>query len=138
MFGWDWDMNGDRDAFWRIVALLFALAGLADTAAGLPFHRRREMLGILCRGEAAVRPHFAGMALGPLSEEDAFYDDEPEPCRDAAILAGRFRALGFMLAGLLTLTDLFARPRGAIPQRGGNVSFRLACRQLTSPAPDTS
>ena len=133
MHGWDRDANGDRDVLGRIVALLFALAGLADLAAGLPFLRRREVLGFLAYGEAAVRPWFAGMALGALSEEDAFHGDAPADCRDASQLAARFRALAFMLAALLTLADPSAPPRAAAPFAGGREPARPARWPLAIP-----
>ena len=80
-----------------------------------------------------------GLALGALSEEDAFHDnDEPEPCRDASMLAARFRALGFMLAALLTLAGPAAPHRAACPLAGGGEPVRRACRRPTGPAPDTS
>lgn len=138
-----WDANGDRDVLWRIVALLLALAGLADLAAGLSFFRRREVLGILSYGEEAARELLAGMACGP---DDGAVSDEPasspvdarEECRDALLLAARFRALAFMLAVLLTLADPSAPRRAAGPLAGGREPARPGRRRPMPPPYDTS
>lgn len=127
------------------MALLFALACLADLAAVAPFLRRREALGILSCGEAAARAWFAGTAPNSLLGEDTFFEeyapapaDAPGECRDALLLAARFRAMAFMLAAHLSLADRFPPPRAAWGEPGGREPAAEARRQATSPAPDTS
>jgi hypothetical protein len=62
--GWDRNADWNRDVLERIVALLFALANLADLAAGAPFLRRRRVLEILSYGEAEARAFVMGVAFG--------------------------------------------------------------------------
>jgi polar amino acid transport system permease protein len=51
----NWETDWSRDALKRIVMLLFALANLADLAAGAHYRRRRQVLGIrLSSNPAAV------------------------------------------------------------------------------------
>ena len=96
MAGWDGQANWNRDVLERIVALLFALANLADLAAGAPYLRRRQALGILNHGEVVARAFVIGMATGaPISSDDL------ESSGDAACLAVRLRALALMLCLLL-------------------------------------
>jgi hypothetical protein len=131
----NWETNWNRDVLERIVALLFALAGLADLAAGAPFLRRRQVLGILSRGEVVARAFFIGMATGaPISP------DELEYSGDATRLAVRLRALALLLCALLAQAAL----PGAEGPRTGRPAHRMsgpAVRGLdapASPAPDTS
>ena len=80
----DREANWSRDVLERIVALLFALATLADLAAGAPFLRRRRVMGILNQGELVARAFVIGMATGaPVSS------DELESSGDAVCLAVR-------------------------------------------------
>jgi hypothetical protein len=132
---WDWETSWDRDALKRIVVLLFALAGLADLAAGAPFLRRRQVLGILNHGEVVARAFVIGMAAGaPMSS------DELESSGDAACLAVRLRALALMLC--LLLARRFARPGAAGPQACGRqpAGPSVPWPDATAPplAPDTS
>jgi hypothetical protein len=136
MAGWDKEVNWSRDALERIVVLLFALANLADLAAGAPFLRRRQVLGILNQGEVEARAFVIGMATGaPMSS------DELESSGDAARLAVRLRALALMLCVLLARR--IALP-GAAGPRAGRPSHEIsgpAVRRLNAPtplAPDTS
>jgi hypothetical protein len=126
----DWS----RDALERIVALLFALANLADLAAGAPFLRRRRVLGIVNRGEIEARGFVIGMVSGAQVSADAL-----EPSGDAASLAVRLRALALVLCVLL------AR-RGGLPGAAGSCTGRRSHRisgsllgSASRPlAPDTS
>ena len=106
MEGWDGQANWNRDVLERIVALLFALANLADLAAGAPFHRRRQVLEILGHGEAEARAFVIGMVFGVTAPEDI-----PGESCDAARLAVSFRALALALC--LLLARRFAPP-GAV------------------------
>jgi hypothetical protein len=147
MGSWDRDTNGDRDVLERIVALLFALAGLADLAASLPALHRRRVLAVLGYGEAVARTFFIGMAPRAalvekiFSEEDApASGDAPGEPGDASQLAARLRALALILAALLARAALYAPPRAAAPHASGREPARPAGRQAqaASPAPDTS
>jgi hypothetical protein len=135
MDGWDRNMSWNRDALERIVILLFALANLADLAAGASFFRRRRVLGIVNHGELVARAFVIGMATGaPISS------DELESSGNATLLAVRLRALALMLCVLLA--QGFARPDAAGPQacRISNRIFGPAVRRLdasTLPPPDT-
>jgi hypothetical protein len=132
----NWEVNWNRDVLERIVALLFALANLADLAAGAPFLRRRQVLGILNCGEIEARAFVIGMATGaPVSSDDL------ESSGDMACLAVRLRALALMLC--LLLAQGFALPgmagsRACRPLH--NMSRpRVRCLDTAAPpAPDTS
>jgi hypothetical protein len=129
-----WETDWSRDALERIVALLFALANLADLAAGAPFLRRRQVLAILNHGEVVARAFVIGMATGaPISS------DELESSGDAACLAVRLRALALMLCAMLA-GALFAPP-GVVGPRACRPSHKAgkAGRSTASPlAFDTS
>jgi hypothetical protein len=135
MAGWNGEANWSRDALERIVVLLFALAGLADLAAGAPYLRRRQVLGILNYGEVVARAFVIGMAIGaPISS------DELESSGDAACLAVRLRALALMLCVLLAQTSLLGLP-GKVGPRACRPSYKLSgpVRWLEAPpAWDTS
>ena len=107
--GWtDWirEVERNRDALERIVALLLALAGLADRASGLPAARRLDLLCILGHGAAEARAFVTGTASGPCEEGGGtgFHTAD-----DAARLAAGFRALALLLAAILARAGLFAR-----------------------------
>jgi hypothetical protein len=133
MAGWDRNADWNRDALERIVVLLFALANLADLAAGAPFLRRRRVLGFLNHGEVVARAFVIGMATGaPTSSDDL------ESSGDLACLAVRLRALALMLC--LLLAQGFAL-HGAAGPRACRPSHRIsvpAVRRLEAlPPPDT-
>lgn len=127
----DREANWNRDLLERIVVLLFALACLADRAAGVPFLRRRQVLGILSRGEVEARAFVIGMACGAPVPTDAL-----ETTRDAARLAVRLRALALMLCLVLAQTAQFALPRTVSPRGGRHKPAVPAGRRAL--APDTS
>jgi hypothetical protein len=131
MGGGDRKANWNRDVLERIVALLFALAGLADRAAGAPFHRRRQVLGILSHGEAEARAFLFG-AGAPVPS------DTPGEAADAARLAIRLRALALVLCVMLSQAATFALPGAAVPPTGREKPARRVGRQATASAPDTS
>jgi hypothetical protein len=105
-----WDADWNPDVLERIVALLFALAHLADLAAGLPLLRRQQVLGILSHGEVEARAFLFGGALVPA--------DVPGEAGDAERLAIRLRALALVLCALLAQAARFALPGAAGPQDG--------------------
>ena len=132
----DWETGWNRDVLERIVALLFALANLADLAAGAPFLRRRQVLGILSHGEAEARAFLIGVSTGAPAPMDA-----PESVDDAACLAARLRMLALLLCAILARAALSPLP-GAAGPRAGRPSHKTsepAVRWLEAPlALDTS
>ncbi len=136
MEDWDGEASWNRDVLERIVALLFALASLADLAAGVPFLRRRQVLKILSHGEVEARAFLFGGTPIPT--------DALENTGDAERLAMRFRALALVLCAMLTQARQFALPCAASPQAGRlahKISGRvLRWRSAPAPplAPDTS
>ncbi len=135
MEDWEGQANWNRDVLERIVALLFALASLADLAAGAPYLRRRQVLGILSHGEAEARAFLFGGEPVP--------SDALENTGDAARLAARFRALALVLCALMAQARQFTLDDAAGP-RTSRPSHRMstpAVRWLDAPAPpviDTS
>lgn len=124
-----WEADRNRDVLERIVALLFALAGLADLASNLSVLRRRHVLGILSRGEAEARAFVVGISAGAPAPEGA-----PDTACDAARLASRLRALALVLCVVL------AR-RFGLPGAAGPRARQPVVRGLDAPAPtapDTS
>ena len=127
-----WETGWSRDVLERIAALLFALAGLADRAAGLPAPRRRQVLAILGVGEAEARAFLVGGASHPA--------DAPDTAGDATRLAARLCALALLLCALLAQAAL---PGAAAPRSGRlpHVIFAPAVGRPgapTLPAFDTS
>ncbi len=135
MEDWNGEANWSVDVLERIVALLFALASLADLAAGVPFLRRRRVLEILSHGEVEARAFLFGGAPVP--------SEALENTGDAERLAMRFRALALVLCALMAQAARFARP-GATDTQVGRPSHGIsgpAVRRLDVPAPsapDTS
>ncbi|MDR7033042.1 hypothetical protein [Mesorhizobium sp. BE184] len=64
MDGWDRNANRDRDVLERIVALLFALAVLAEQASSRSWFVRRRVLAILNPAEEAAYRCVADAARG--------------------------------------------------------------------------
>ncbi len=136
MDGWDRNANWNRDVLERIVALLFALACLADLAASLPFLRRQQLLGILSHGEAEAWAFVMG--LPPDMQAPAYASGEAD---DAARLAASFRALALMLCAMLARVTLFAGVADVRADRPSHGIFGPAARWPCTPvplAPDTS
>jgi hypothetical protein len=132
MAGWDGEANWNGDVLKRIVVLLFALANLADRAAAAPFLRRRQVLGILNRGEVEARAFVIGVAAGAAIPVDAL-----ESTGAAARLAVRLRALALILCVILAQAP--PAPRIAIDHRAGQDGpAGRADRDAVPPAFDTS
>jgi hypothetical protein len=123
----NWEANWDRGALERIVALLFALANLADLAAGASFLRHRQVLGILRCGEVEARAFVAGLVCGEPIPADAL-----EQTDDVARLAVRLRALALMLC--LLLARRVALPAVGVTRAGWRRSAMQAGRQVAPPA----
>jgi hypothetical protein len=126
-----WDRNADwnRDVLERIVALLFALACLAELAACLPFLRRQQLLGILSHGEAEAWAYVMG--LPPDVQAPAYASGE---AADAARLAASFRALALMLCAMLARAALFAGATGPRADRPSHGTSGVAVRWPAAPA----
>jgi hypothetical protein len=133
MAGWDGESNWSRDALERIVVLLFALANLADLAAGAPFLRRRQVLGILSHGEAEARAFVIGISTGVPVPADSL-----EPDGDAALLAVRLRALAMVLCLMLAQSARSALPGSAGPRTDRKKPAGPAGQVAPPPAIDTS
>lgn len=129
--GW----NGERDktdhALMRIVALLLALASLAERAAGMPQPVRSAALWFLRPAEAVAREFVTGQACPEIP-----YSHRRDERAEAMHLAVSFRALAHSLEA-----ELAAPPRfpSCWPRLAGNVPPRqlrvLACE---APRLDTS
>jgi hypothetical protein len=132
MAGWDRNTDWNRDVLERIVALLFALANLADLAAGAPFLRRQQVLGILSTGEVEARAFVMGVAFGATISPDV-----PDSPGDAARLAASFRALALALCALLARSRQSALPGAAGPRAGWSKPAGQADRPVALPPPDT-
>ncbi len=138
MAGWDRKANWNRDVLERMVALMFALASLADLAACLPWLRRQQLLGILSHGEAEAWAFVMGLPPGAAVPPDA-----PDSAGDAARLAASFRALALMLCAMLARAALFALPSavGSQARRPSHGISGIAVSRPggpAPPAPDTS
>jgi hypothetical protein len=129
----DWQTDWSRDALKRIVILLFALANLADLAAGASFLRRRRVLGIVSQGEMEARAFVIAMASGAPVSADMLETDD-----DAAHLAVRLRALALILCVLLAQAAPFELP-GIVGSRDAGQKFAgRAARRTAVPRPDMS
>lgn len=129
-----WQTDWDRGALQRIVALLFALANLADRAAGAPLLGRRRVLCILNWGETEARAFLIGMACGEPVAVDAL-----EPSGDVADLATRLRALALMLtllSGRCSTHSGAAGPQVSRPRHA--VAGQAVRRPPAPPVSDTS
>ena len=89
---WSADSEGVREQLMRIVALLLALATLAERACFAPLSVRVTVMGLLRPAEQAAWDFILGEAAMP---EPGGADDDPA---SAMLLAARFRALAVMLA----------------------------------------
>lgn len=125
-------IDNDREAVRRIVALLFALAGLADRAAGRSFAVRSAVLAFLRPAETPVRnwilltadgtdapmprlaPPSSGVVQILLALLAAVVTGRVDSPDDARLLAQRFRALASMLDGLPAQAHRFARRSAAM------------------------
>lgn len=101
------EWNAETDMLKRIMALLVALAGLADRAGTLSHPVRCLVLGILRPAEAVARAFVIRSARGaPLPAQACamrglMVAREGDDAADATRLALQFRALALALAGLL-------------------------------------
>lgn len=148
----DWDMKREVSALERIVALLLALANLAERAAAVPFAQRVVVLAILRHAEAVAWAFALGTpCVSTVSgrahrrRQDAKLPVEPVGGRDgptdAARLVSSLRLIALIVAGWAakahssTAAPSAARRAMALkrPVSGGGWIGPAAL-----PAPDTS
>ena len=147
-----WNVKRDGRALQRIVALLFALAALAERAAAMPSHTRAVVLAILCHAEGAAWAFALGApCVSTVSGRDrrelrsAILPGAPvgghDGSADAIRLAVSLRLLALIVAGWATKT----LSSTAAPSPVRDAMFpRRPCSSgnwrgpAASPAPDTS
>jgi hypothetical protein len=113
----------------RLMALLWALADLAERAAGRPAPIRHLVLWVLARGEAAASDHVFALTGRPTPEPSSIAPTR----RDAAAalrLAARFRALAAALAAFAE--NLATTRRTDLCH--AMAAFTATCHALTAPA----
>ncbi len=103
---WNHKIEQQWDVLWRIVALLFALAELADDASTRSRRVRRKVLSILLRGEAVARNLLSWEVLK--SGKPVCLPACPcgEGVDDAMQLADCFRAMAAALAYIICAQTL--------------------------------
>ena len=117
------DAAGEDRTLRRIIAMLVALAVLAERSAARSFPVRWLVLVLLRHAEAVARDYIADATWMDLS----CFDDDPEAGSspvDAAVLAWRLRALAAVLSAWLYETcrlDGWTPGRDAAPR--GDASF---------------
>jgi len=98
---WNTEIERHREMLQRIVALLFALADLADRASGRSFRVRCEVLFILSHGEAVAREFILEQAQAsgtPILYLPAPAYVDGDSADDAMQLAAHLRTLAAILA----------------------------------------
>ena len=142
-------VDGDRAVLQRIVALLFALAVLADRASSRSRAVCLFVLNILRQAEAVAQECLIGTARdfgapmpvqAQLAIQASTSADGGDHSAEAARLAGRFRALALALAYLLMLVECFDGPvaAGALGGVLNEPDLRSGWRVRPVQAPDTS
>lgn len=111
----EWTRRLNRNRLERIVALLLALAVLAERAAGLTGPRRRSALGILGYAEAEARAFVIAMAQESGTPAEPAAEMAPAHGQAERLAAG-FRALALILGAMLSLARRFAR---SLPKEAG-------------------
>jgi hypothetical protein len=130
----DWRKEGDM--LEQILALLVALAGLADRAAGMPLSLALPALAFLARAEDVARDFLAGLPAGTAAGVVA-----SQATDRAERLSVDLRALARILRTLLARARLRAllATRESLPSRPPRTP---SCPQGSllpaPPAPDTS
>lgn len=130
----------ERAVLERIVALLLALAGMAEYACALPAPARIRLLAILGFGEEAARDLVVALTPGATADDPA-----SPPAGHADGLAARFRVLALVLATLLAtarqLAGVLAHGRRhglPVPPRGPARPIANMGSEEAPFAPDTS
>jgi hypothetical protein len=131
----DTELEGLR----RIVALLFALAGLAERAAGAPLPVRAFVLWIVRRAESVARPFVFEPADDDGEEEWHAVSCGNSPA-DALLLAAALRELALALEASLALYRRFlqdgASGAGERDRNAGTVLSRLVALMRECPVFD--
>ncbi len=139
-----WEADWDHHLLARIGALLFALADLADLAAGAPHRRRRQAIAFLSHGEAEARAFVIGLATGvPMQPDGLPYGlaDALDAPGEAAHLAASLRALALALCVLMARRSALPRAEQRYACRASRATTMRAFRWAvdpTWPALDTS
>jgi hypothetical protein len=133
MAGLDWnrEVNRERMVLERIVALLLALAGLADRAANASSRRRRQALEFLAIAETEARNMVAGLAGLPCAPDDGV-PPQAAACAsadDARRLAAAHRLLALALLAMLEEARCAAAQLSPIFR----ASMKAACGMSTLP-----
>ena len=119
----------------RLAALLLALAGLADRAAGRSGAVCWLVIWLLRPSEAVARAYLESLTPG------AAWPPAPEPLRprdgaaEAHRLARNLRTLAAALAALAALADYFPAPLQALPANRPGVAEATAWRPAGAAAP---
>lgn len=108
------DIERDRLVLERILALLLALAGLADRASGLPAPDR--LLAILGLGEAVACEFVIGMAHGATAGAAGIAVTASPASGHPDRLAASFRVLALVVGALLAEARRLA---GVLPHEAG-------------------
>jgi hypothetical protein len=129
------DWAREEDVLEKILALLVALAGLADRAAGLPLARQLAVLGFLAQAEAAARSFVVGSGASAAVAGSRAADR-------AERLSADFRALALMLCAAMARARRLAGPFSCVappasPSRDRPIVKRRHHAQAPT-APDTS
>ncbi len=123
---WNHQIEQHREMLQRIVALLFALADLADRASGRSRSVRCEVLFILSHGEAVAREFILEEAQAsgmPIPCLPAPAHDDGCSAGDAVQLAARLRALAAILAYIWAQT---------LPSRASACACAIFCFRTCS------
>lgn len=145
---WRLAIEEERAALKRIVALLFALAGLAELAGGRSWAVREFVLWLLRYAEAAAWDFVIG---APEMQPQSMLPTDPARGRRAGAirLAARFRALALLLDRRVRLA-LASRGETKLPLSGWMQAMPrllnalsmlpgvVGCAPHPAPAPDTS
>jgi hypothetical protein len=108
--GWNEEMREERDVLQRIVALLLALAGLADRAAVASGPKRRRALWALRQADAVTRELLAGQSFD-LAGQQWSPDMDAIRCGDAPADASGLATAMRMLAFVVRIMALRIRSR---------------------------
>jgi hypothetical protein len=110
----EWKAETEREVLKRIIALLFALAELADRSSLAPFPVRCHVLCILRPAEAVIQAFIIDMArdFGMQMPPQAYLTISEQMCvpdgddpADASRLALRLRVLALTLASLMAQAE---------------------------------
>lgn len=141
----EWNFRKDQDVLKRIIALLLAMASMADRASLASYPARRRVVEILLSAETVAQESVLGMArtLGAPIPPQAYlaicalmYIDEGEDPADAVRLALRLRIVAMALANLAAWKGRFSGRVTMRPQdRGTQIDPRFKPDRLAVTPP---